>query len=298
MPTAPCITSPTGQCYSSWYCYYNGQYVNSVQISQGHSTADAALACNTNNPASCHGACSALATSLVQSKIPPLSTLVQSLPPWGIYSAESFVGSSLYEYRNNGRDAVVSAGVSAGNASGNGASAAISYLSGSTTSTVTWPPGSIPTSFTICSITRYTDTTTNHRILTSVSGNWLQGHWDGKWGEAYYETFLTQPSQPVTSSVGTLTDWLVMCGKNPSTSFPGNILADGTPQGITTNPALASAYTLLLGPNSIYPTEVSNWALSAVIIWDQVLTDYQLFQASQALTYYLRFGGSFSSILS
>ena len=221
---------------------------------------------------------------------PSLAPLLLKKSPWGMYSAESFVGSWLPEYRGNGRNAVVSAGVSAGNNTGNGASAAIPSMSGASSATVIWPPGSIPTSFTICSITRYTGTINSRRILTSTTGNWLHGHFNGRRGVAYYESWMTQSS----TSVGTLTNWLVMCGKD-SSPFPANILVDGAASGIAA-PGSAAAGGGALAINTGYSWDISDWALSAVIIWDQLLTDAEMSTASSALLGYLNSGGSFATL--
>ena len=82
-------------------------------------------------------------------------------------------------------DAVTS-GLVYGNSSGNGASASIAYVTGTTSSTIVWPQGSIPSTFTVCSLTRYTGST-NARILNSVSNNWFHGHWSNRRGMAYYQ---------------------------------------------------------------------------------------------------------------
>jgi hypothetical protein len=95
-------------------------------------------------------------------------------------------------------------------------------IQGGTSSIMVWPTA-LSNDFTICSMTRYTGGSYG-RILDGVGCNWLHGHWQGNRGVAYYDGWLA------SSSRGTLTDWLVMCGQNSassSTSAPDNIIADG-----------------------------------------------------------------------
>ena len=109
--------------------------------------------------------------------------------PMAWYRAELYLKkwNSLPDALGNGAMDGVTSGLVYGNSSGNGASASIAYLTGTTSSTITWPQGSIPAIFTVCSLTRYTGTT-NARLLHSVSGTWFHGHHVNKRGMAYYQT--------------------------------------------------------------------------------------------------------------
>ena len=212
-----------------------------------------------------------------------LLDLINIKPPWGIYFADSHVDNILYEARNNGRNATTT-GITKANASGNGAASSIPHITGTTASTITWPTGSIPSTFTLCTITRYTGSTNNKRILcapNSPSGaNFLHGHHENKRGVAFYEGWKTS----VTSS-GTLTDWLVMCGTNgTNNSTPGNILRDGTAIGT------ANGGTSLAPQLTVNSFEQSDFALSTVFIWDQALTNEEMVIVSNALSYYLSSG--------
>ena len=214
-----------------------------------------------------------------------MANLVNTKSPWGIYNASSWDGTNiLKESRGNGRDVTLN-GVSYASASGNGAFVNIPYLYGSTTNTMLWQTGSIPANFTICSITRYTGGA-NQRILQSNgpqvdSSNWLHGHWMNRRGVCYYVGWKTSSSV----SNGTLTNWLVTCGKNNGTS-PNNILVDGVSIGT----ANGGSGNLQLSINTGGYTEYSDWAFSNVIIWDQTLTDVELKLVSDYMTNYLSTG--------
>jgi hypothetical protein len=100
-------------------------------------------------------------------------------------------------------------------------------LNGGTTLTMQWP--TLPDEFTICSLTRYTSssTTNQQRILTNTGTRceWLHGHHNNKRGVAFYNGWRT-----FEMSFGSSTDWLVMCGQNSqsnSDAIPRNIIADG-----------------------------------------------------------------------
>ncbi len=215
---------------------------------------------------------------LFDGSLAQLGSLLATKSPWGIYTATSLSGGILYEMRGNGRDAAATSVLSS-SGSGYGASVSIPYIYGSTTSTIVWPSGSIPTSFTICSLTRYTGGTRG-RILSSPNGNWLHGHWAGNRGNAFYEGWKT-----VLTNVNDLDNWLVFCGKN-SESTPNNILLDGS--GIGTTSGGTGGKILSINNNGW--GELSDWAFSYLFIWDQILTDSEMQIVSTSLTQYLSNG--------
>ena len=153
--------------------------------------------------------------------------------PWGIWRAQSYDAGSplvLKESRGNGRDITISGSITINNSSGNGALNPVYSLQGGTLSTMLWAT-ELTGDFTICSMTRYTGFL-QQRILSRLSSGtceWLHGHYGSgtaRRGIANYNnTWRTS-----TSSRGTVTDWLVMCGQNSassSTAAPNNIIADG-----------------------------------------------------------------------
>jgi mucin-19 len=228
---------------------------------------------------------------IVPNQYTALFTVMTNNIPWGIYDAADWNSTSNTLPENRGLPkSVTSAGtISSGSASGNGSSAPVSYIGGTTTSSLTWPAGSIPANFTICSITRYTGSTNNRRILQTANGNWLHGHWNAYRGVCFYEGWMTQNAQ----GVGTQTNWLVACGKNVvnSGSALNSILVDGVASGSTSGVTIAytGPYVLSVNNNNVYP-EYSDWQLSYVIIWDKKLTDAEMVTVSTALQYYLTSG--------
>jgi hypothetical protein len=217
-----------------------------------------------------------------------INYLIPGKQPWGIYDAAMWnsTTNTLPEARGNGRDATATGTtITYGSASGNGAAVRIPYISGVTTTLLTWPAGSIPTNFTICSITRYTTAgTNNERILTSNTGNWVHGHVNtsgSKRGIAYYELFKTQS----TSSIGTLNNWLVMCGNNGSSVEKG-ILVDSVDSGIVSG----GTGNRQLAINRYSLGQTSDWTLTYVVVYDTVLTDGEMLTVSNVLMSYLQYG--------
>jgi len=216
-----------------------------------------------------------------------INSLISGKTPWGIYDATLWnsTTNTLPEARSNGRDVTRPAGtVTYGTGSGNGAAASVPYISGITTTTMLWPSGSIPTNFTICSITRYTGGN-NGRILTSNTGNWLHGHHNVKRGVAYYNN-VTKTS--FNTNVGTLNNWLVMSGNNGTSGVSGTntILVDSVPSGI----ANGGTGNNQLAINMYDPAELSDWALTYLVIYDTVLTDAEMLTVSNKLLSYLANG--------
>ena len=212
----------------------------------------------------------------------PFQQVIQNKAPWGIYDAAqwSTATGTLPEARGNGRDVTSEGTIGVGFAAGNGASAAVAFINGSTTSRLFWPVGSIPSNFTICSITRYTGGT-NERILQGASPNWLHGHWGGATGRAYYEKWMTS-----SSTGGGTTNWVVMCGSN-GLATPSNILNQG--QSVGTATGGSGNNRLAINPMT---GETSDWALSFVVIWDQHLTAQEMKTVSDALVEYLANDGT------
>jgi len=153
--------------------------------------------------------------------------------------------------------------VATGAASGDGAANAVTFISGSTATKLLWPESSIPSTFTVCSVTRYTGGQSG-RILTcdgspSQAANWLHGHQISKRGVAHYANGWQ------TSHVnrGVLDDWLVMCGTNAGATAPGNIILDqdeiGAAHGGVGSCRLNIGYM---------DGEVSDWAMHTLLVWD------------------------------
>ena len=167
--------------------------------------------------------------------------VLASHPAHGLYSAAAFADSTLLDLSGNRRHAERTAGaVSIRTESGSGASNVVTGLAGTTTSKMLWPAGSIPSLFTVCSVTRYDQWSSTNparygRILNGANSpngaaNWLHGHYaypsdlaSAKRGPVFYGDWNTR----VETTGPQVTDWLVLCGTNDVSVFdPGNIIND------------------------------------------------------------------------
>jgi len=218
--------------------------------------------------------------------------------PWGAYFAEDWSGTTLLDSSGNGRHATTSGTIYSCNLSGNGANAAINYLVGGTTSTITWPSGSIPSTFTILSLTRYNNASANQqRILQASTLNFAHGHINttglndinSTRGVCFYgDTYKTNSA---ATSSATKLNWLCTIGKN-SGSIPGNILLDGVASGTESGGTGNNILTLNTGFSS---SQSSDFAFSCVLIWDSALTNAQMVQLNSLVENYKQTGISFKN---
>ena len=226
-----------------------------------------------------------------------LNRILQNNPPYGIYDTAMWnnISNILPEARGFGYDASgnnITNGIT--NIIGNGAVSGISYMSGNTTSKITWPIGSIPSQFTICSISRYSGSQ-KKQILQSkyYTNNWFHGHNNGNDGLANYD--LSKSDMTYNGIVG---DWLVMCGKNDEIfdnngldNIINSVLANSVPVGISFGGSGGEPYQLCINN-----TEASDWNLSYVMIWDTVLDDTDMLSVSNAFKSYLTTGKIYKTI--
>jgi len=157
---------------------------------------------------------------------------------------------------------------------GDGAANAVTFITGTTTTKLLWPEDSIPSTFTVCSVTRYTGGSRGRFMTCENSPSqalaWTHGHWDGNRGIAYYNGWKAS-----SANKGVLDDWLVMCGTNAGATAPGSILIDqdeiGTADGGVGGCRLNINYK-----------ELSDWALHSVLIWDYSLGTFPALWHSSA----------------
>ena len=222
-----------------------------------------------------------------------VDNLFITTPPYVRYSAEKWdaIQNKLLDTSGFNRDSTSVRGtITASSASGNGASVAIPFIYGDAVSGITFPSGSVPTNFTLCTITKYNGTFKG-RIMDGANANWLHGHYQAKRGIVYYGAFRT-----AQTNVGTLDNWLVCCGKNSGT-IPKNILVDNT--GIATSTGGSGNIRLSIN-NGTYTggsgNEKSDWAFSGCLIWNTQLSDANMLAVSQLLTQHLLTGKNINEI--
>jgi hypothetical protein len=232
---------------------------------------------------------SAVSVPLTVDKLPNFSGIPAL---WAAYSAEKWVSATnvLPDLTGNGRDATTT-GVTYGTASGNGASGTIAYLDGTTASKVDWPSGSIPSTFTICSLTRYTGGTSG-RMFDGKSNNWLHSHWYGNAGVCHYDGWRTNST--TASSVSNVNNWLICTGTNStSVASPYNVVVNNVDVG-TANGGSGSNILSINNGSFTQSGEKSNFQFSQLFIWDSALTSAQMHTVNNFMQNYLNTGSSAS----
>lgn len=118
--------------------------------------------------------------------------MIKTKAPWGMYDAFHWNSTSakLCEASGSGKDAVSEGTITHGKIAGHGAKGHVTFISGSTSSKLFWPDGSIPHAFTMCSITRYTGGS-NGGILMGTRSAWIHGHWEDGAGAVFYNNWIT-----------------------------------------------------------------------------------------------------------
>ena len=207
--------------------------------------------------------------------------------PWGAYFAEDYVVGStiLPDSSGNGRHATTSANITKTTASGNGATGAITYISGGVNSTITWPEGSIPSGFTILSLTRFTGSY-RFQILKDKNSNSYYGHNISRGVFQYTNRQITS-----INGFGIINNWLYSTFKSYGTS-PNNIIADGISRSVD-NGGVYDPGQLFINNNS---SVASDWAFGCVVIWDKLLSDADMLELNVILQNNLRDGGSTKSL--
>lgn len=221
--------------------------------------------------------------SLRKNNLSPFQKLLINKPTYARYTAANYDTATniLKETTNNGINATGTA-ITKGTTNLNGAIATIDYIKGTSTSKVIFPSGTIPSTYTMCCLTRYAGPTYG-RILQSVEQNWLLGHWNNNRGVHYNGSWRTNQV-----STGIKNNWLNFCGTSGGVA-PSNILVDGVAIGISigSSPIVSS---LSINGGLLYPSETSDFEFSQVLIWNVVLTATEMKTVSDAIANYLATG--------
>jgi hypothetical protein len=192
-----------------------------------------------------------------------------------MYFAEDYNASSptiLPNYISNGRNATLSGTtVTKSTASGNGATAPITFISGTTGSIITFPSGSIPDTFTILSLTRYTTTgtkigtattqklafwnatpivqpTASTAIDTLLTNTGLRASGGG----ANFDTPITASIISASAFIGNLSGSATSASYATTSSYATNFVVEGT---LVINETLTDSATInssIVGSNNLF----------------------------------------------
>ena len=201
----------------------------------------------------------------------PATRVWGDLSPYGVSGYTNHSGASNYS-------------VTTQCVPGDGAAAPVCYLKGNTVSTSPVDTdlvvfGTVPSSFTICSVTRFAGYYTN-RVLYEVGSSytvsdWVHGHTGGTTCLAYYG-FNKNPSS--SNCVTPITNWVAMCGQNSAT---GVIYVNGVSQTVSVQ---GGNVPIKLGINYQLDSDQSSFGVMEVVVWNYSLTASMVQQVNQIYT--------------
>ena len=131
--------------------------------------------------------------------------------------------------------------------------------------------------FTICSVTRYIEGGVQKRILQHNQPNWLHGHWGGKVGVTYYNTWVNEDGQ-----LTGLTDWLVLCGNSAGVVFRGR-----ERKNLGQHAPVKSSPDAHLYVNDGHFMESSDFGVMEVIVWNRALSEEEMWTSMEYLNWKL-----------
>jgi hypothetical protein len=216
--------------------------------------------------------------------VPPTAfeNLIAAKTPWGMYKP-SFYNSTtglLKDLIGNGRDAACGAVSLISSPAGNGNTVPIPVLSGTALSTIIWPPDSIPSQYTMCSLMRYTNQASMGRLLAAYGSSNL--NFGGYRGSTctWYDGDIEGCNRPLP--FGSL-QWLNMvCVRGNTVINPNNVLVNRLPSGSGTY--IMNTITSRLAVNGFQDgRDRGAFEMGAVIIFDQILTAPEMVIVSDAL---------------
>jgi hypothetical protein len=212
-----------------------------------------------------------------------------TFPTDGIYShftPDGFGKSQLGQWDDasgNGRHSVSATGhitKDFGVGSSGSPTANIFYLKGTSETSILFDSASVPTEFTICSLTRYAGAKRG-QILAAADKDWFHGHSDGKAGVAFYGSWVTDPEKTEAKPA----EWLVMCGQN---AFDPIVLANGME---VEKGSGGSGFAQLSINQGQEGGEKSDWAVHGFTVWNRHLSRDEITAASMTYLRYLEEGG-------
>jgi len=142
-------------------------------------------------------------------------------------------------------------------------------LTGTTSTTIVWPTGILPSTFTLFHYTRYAPSGTKRRIFAGDTKNWLNGFYNGSRGIAYHNGWIGGVSSSTCPD-----DWVLSA--STATTYRANKSLIGTSGAGSPN------YDRLTINSGIYG-QTSDWMCAEVLVYNRILTDDEVRQAEDYL---------------
>jgi hypothetical protein len=218
-----------------------------------------------------------------------LNLLTKLRVPWAVYDANNISqdNSILIEQLTGGcKNATIKGSVSLENDT-------INYIKGDINSCIEFPENSMPSTFTICAITKYDNPNANKlSILKTLNDpKIIIGHSDNnrgvvkKFNYGYYTNNTSDASYEFKAKSST--DWVVTCIKSSGKDIRKTIIINNEKRGSIPLGSLTTNNRLIINSNIIDKRDCSDFGFSYMIIWNQVLSDNELVMVSNILNNYV-----------
>lgn len=146
-------------------------------------------------------------------------------------------------------------------------------LQGTTASQITFPifnnhNWTTNSKYTLFIVNRYTNTS-NQRILTDISTNWLTSHWMANVGVAHHTSWLTDVPNGITSLA--MTDWVLFTDQNNLARCNMTVVskyASGSPSGFS--------QLVINNPTGYWVGERSGFEIAELIIYPRILNNQEI----------------------
>lgn len=184
----------------------------------------------------------------------------------GMYTGESWNGTRWTDISGNLNHVTTVGGTITKNT---GLLGGRDFLSGTTTSTLTWPTAILPATYTFFHLCRYTGGASK-RIFQGMTTNWLSGFHDGRTGVAFHNAWIT----PYVYLHGT--DWVLSTDQN---SLYRSQRVDRT----NASPGTPSYDRIAINVGNS-PSEVSDWACAFALVYNRTLTTAEIVSVENWIT--------------
>ena len=217
-----------------------------------------------------------------------INLLTKLRVPWAVYDASIVCQNS---------DSVIIDQVKGGgcrNATISGPSTlekdTIYYIKGTQNTCIEFPEGSMPTTYTICAITKYNNPNANKlEVLKTVYSNpkIVIGHANNTRGIVTKNDNICTIDASSDFKSKNPTEWVVTCIKSNGTNVRKTIIINNEKRGNILLENLTFKEKLIINSNNNNKNNCSDFGFSYMIIWDQLLSDNELVMVSRSLNNYL-----------
>ena len=176
----------------------------------------------------------------------------------GYYTGESWTGTQWNDISGNNNHATTVSGTitTSSNVIGN----TRVYLSGTTTSRMTFPTAILPATYTMFYVAKYNNGA-RQRIFDGIAQNWLTGFWGGCSGVCWHNGWLTSSTADIHGY-----DWVLGTDQNSLIRTQG-ILRGNTGAGTPSYAQLS-----IMNGFGATTSEFSDWAVASVLVYNRTLT--------------------------